>query len=310
MTRTRSIGWAVFAAFGLLSLSGCSDSSSGPKGTTSLSVMLKDAPANLASAVVTVAEVDLVGSDGIHVLTSTPATVDLLRLKDTATTLVKDAVVATGTYSELRFKITGGYVEVDNGDGTTSIYASSPGYAGLPQGATVAGKLQMPSFAQSGLKVTLTSDALVLSSPQKVLVVDFDVSQSFGHVAGQSGMWVMHPVVTGGDIQSSGGAEVSVQLAQGVTLPVVNNLQVTLGDFSAVLTNTADASTISVPLTESSTPGVFVANFGFLSAGSYSLDLQLPTGVSSVTTTPALPQAVTVTAGGSVSIALTVTAAS
>lgn len=310
MIRTRSIGWAALAAFGLLSLSGCSDSSSGPKGTTSLSVMLKDAPANLASAVVTVAEVDLVGSDGVHVLTSTPATVDLLRLADTAATLVKDAVVPAGTYSELRFKITGGYVEVDNGDGTTSIYASSPDYAGLPQGATVVGKLQMPSFAHSGLKVTLTSDALVLNNPQKVLLVDFDVSQSFGHVAGQSGMWVMHPVVTGGDIQSSGGVEVSVQLAQGVSLPVVNNQQVTLDQFSAVLTNTADASTVSVPLTESTTPGVFVVNFGFLSAGDYSLDLQLPAGVTSVTTTPTLPQAVTVTAGGSVSIALSVTAAS
>jgi hypothetical protein len=40
------------------------------------------------------------------------------------------------------------------------------------------------------------------SLPQKILLVDFDVEQSFGQLAGQSGMWVMRPVVTGGEIES------------------------------------------------------------------------------------------------------------
>jgi hypothetical protein len=37
--------------------------------------------------------------------------------------------------------------------------------------------------------------------------VDFDVQQSFGQVAGQSGQWVMHPVVTGGEIEATDAVE-------------------------------------------------------------------------------------------------------
>ena len=37
--------------------------------------------------------------------------------------------------------ITGAYIAVDNGDGSTSIYASSPDYAGLPSGAVVSGAI-------------------------------------------------------------------------------------------------------------------------------------------------------------------------
>ena len=40
-----------------------------PGGTTSFSVMLKDAPGDVQHAVVTISEVDLVGSGGVHVLT-------------------------------------------------------------------------------------------------------------------------------------------------------------------------------------------------------------------------------------------------
>jgi len=42
-------------------------------------------------------------------------------------------------------------------------------------------------------------NALVLDVPEKILLVDFDVTQSFGHKA--SG-WVMDPVVTGGELQA------------------------------------------------------------------------------------------------------------
>jgi len=48
--------------------------------------------------------------------------------------------------------------------------------------------------------VTLAGSALELSGGEKTLLVDFDVTQSFGHEA--SG-WVMHPVITGGEITGS-----------------------------------------------------------------------------------------------------------
>lgn len=123
-------------------------------------------------------------------------TTDLLTLVGTTQALIDSMAVPVGTYGQLRFVISGGYIEVENTGGTTSIYASSPTYAGLPAGAVVAGQLQMPSYAQSGLKVTLPAGAIVITEDDLViLTIDFDVSQSFGQAAGGSGNWVMSPVV-------------------------------------------------------------------------------------------------------------------
>lgn len=303
-SRWRTMVRPMVAAVAALVAFGCSDSQA--PGTTQFSVKLKDAPANnIKAAVVTIDQVQLVGQGGVHTLTTTPTTVDLLTLANTTADLVKDVVVPSGLYTELRFVISGAYVEVDNGDGTSSIYASSPDYAGLPDGATVAGQLQMPSFAQSGLKVTLESGALSLTSDQKIVVVDFDVQQSFGQLAGQSGMWVLHPVITGGDIQTTGSVHTTVQLAEGVTLPA----GATLADFSATLTNTTTLTSTTVALTDADADGVFDADFAYVAPGDYEVSLVLPATVTAVTTTPAIPVAVSVASGQSASAALTVTAA-
>jgi hypothetical protein len=66
---------------------------SGTNDTTSLSILLKDAPDNILSAVVTIDEVNLVGSDGVVVLTGTPTTVDLLTLANDAVDLVTDVTI-------------------------------------------------------------------------------------------------------------------------------------------------------------------------------------------------------------------------
>ena len=149
------------------------------------------------------------------------------------------ATVPAGTYSQLRFVITDAYIEVENGDGTTNIYASSPSYAGLPSGARVAGELQMPSLAQSGLKVDLPGGSIRIEGDQRILLVDFDVAQSFGHAAGGSGRWVMHPVVHATEFVATGTLTATLRPAQGVTLPAINNHQVTLGEFKAALLNAA-----------------------------------------------------------------------
>jgi hypothetical protein len=168
----------------------------GPNGTTSFSVQLKDAPGDVQQAWVTISEVDLVGAGGVQVLTQTPTTVDLLTLASATATLVQDVEVPSGHYEQLRFKITGACLAVENGSGGSDVYATD-GYDATQCGGEATGLLSAPSFAQSGLKVTLTGNALELTGPEKIVLVDFNVSQSFGHEA--SG-WVMHPVVTGGDI--------------------------------------------------------------------------------------------------------------
>jgi hypothetical protein len=176
---------------------GCSEGQ-GPS-TTMLSIKLTDAPATLTAATVTISEVYLQGAGGRVQLSNTPTTVNLLDLQNATLDLVKDVEVPAGTYAQLRIVVTGAYVELADG----TIYASSPTYAGLPSGATVTGGLQLPSYAQTGIKVLLANDALVLTEPEKIVVIDFDAAQSFGQAAGQSGRWVMTPVIREAQISAA-----------------------------------------------------------------------------------------------------------
>ena len=190
--------FALASAAALLALASCSDSTS-PAKRVNLSVLLTDAPGDVHSAVVTISSVYLQGGPGGRtVLVDSLFTTDLLTLANTTADLVKDVSVPAGSYGELRIVIDGGYIEVEGEGGSTSIYASSPGYEGLPDDATPDGTLVMPSLAQSGLKVKFPGDArIVLDGEEAVLLVDFDVSESFGRQAGASGSWVMHPVILG-----------------------------------------------------------------------------------------------------------------
>jgi hypothetical protein len=291
MLRTRIVAFALAVA----ALAACGDSQ-GP-GTAQFSVKLTDAPGPFTAAVVTISEVSLLGAGGKVTLSSTPTTVNLLDLQNATLDLVKDAVVPTGTYQELRLVITGGYVQLTDG----TIFASSPNYAGLPQGATVTGQLTMPSLAQSGLKVTMPGSALAVTGPQKIVLIDFNVSQSFGHDAGSSDSWVMHPVIKGADIQTTGSVAVSLTLANGVTLPQVNGKQVTLADFSATL----GTETMALDANGQAT-------FQFVIPDTYPLVFTGPTGVTFVTdpvATSATPIQVTVPSGQAVSVSATITSA-
>lgn len=270
------------------------------QGMGRITVLLTDAPADFKAAVVTITEIDLVGSGGTTVLSKNKVTTNLLTLANDTAQLVDSAVVQPGTYSQLRFVITGGYVEVVQPDGSSIIYASSPSYEGLPEGAVVGGTLRMPSYPESGLKVDLGS--LNVGAESKVLLVDFDVSQSFGHVAGNSGAWVMHPVATATELELSGNVNVTLKLAPGVTLPAPT----TLGQFSAVLTSSAGSAKTLALANEGS--GVFGASFKFLMPGSYTLTFTAP-GTLTFTTTPAVPAPVTVAPGQATQADFAVTSA-
>jgi hypothetical protein len=66
--------------------------------------------------------------------------------------------------------------------------------ATLPSGVTASGTLKCPSCAQSGYKVFFSGGGLNIQGNSTV-VLDFDAAQSFGHEAGKSGQWIMHPVL-------------------------------------------------------------------------------------------------------------------
>ena len=196
----RRIGSGLAVAALALTAASC-ESSTGLQ-TGKLSLLLTDAPGDVVAAVVTIEQIYLQPGDssesGRIILRDEPITTDLLTLVDDTQSLVDTLVIPAGDYRQLRFVISGAHLEVEGDAGTTSIYASSSDYAGLPDGALVAGELQMPSFAQSGLKVKLPGDVLIIGEDESVtLIVDFDVAQSFGKLAGGSGKWVMSPVLTG-----------------------------------------------------------------------------------------------------------------
>jgi hypothetical protein len=292
MRTPRLLFLPLAVAIALGTFSACSESTG--VGSGKISILLTDAPGDVKAAVVTISQIYLQGS-GRVVLRDEPVTVDLLTLSGSTATLVDEAIVPAGTYSQLRFVITDAYIEVENVGGTTSIYASSPNYAGLPPGAYVAGELQLPSFAQSGLKVDLPGGAVTIAGDERIILVDFDVAQSFGHAAGGSGRWVMTPVVHAVDFVVTGSLTTTVRTAPGVSLPIVTGHQVTLGEFKAALTNGA-GSREELPMTDANSDGVYEAAFRFLIPGSYSVDLVGPATIT-FATTPAHPLAVQVGSG-------------
>src|SRR5207247_3386373 len=138
----------------------------------------------IKAAVVTIAEINLQGgAQGKVGLLSDPVTTDLLALANQTAVLVDAAVVPAGTYSGLRFVLSGAYIETTDG----RIFASSPTYEGLPSGAQVTGTLHLPSLGQSGLKVFFDGAQDLDIAADQDFLVDFNVYQSFGHDAGKYG---------------------------------------------------------------------------------------------------------------------------
>ena len=299
----------ALACAALVPLAGCGDG--GPTtggGNARLSILLTDAPGDFAEAKVTISEIYLQGEGGRLTLRDEPITEDLLTLANATASLVENASVPQGTYSELRFVITGGYLKIERQDGGFDYYASQ-GYDQLPAGVSAAGELRMPSFAQSGLKVKLPGDGLTLASEQKIVLVDFDVSRSFGKAAGNSGAWVMHPVLEATEIQASAGVRVTARLGANVVLPTLAGATapVAMTEIKAQLSNAAGASEL-VTLVPSATAGVYEASFLYVLPGEWSVSLVPPAGVV-VTTTPVAPAPLTVASGASPVVDFTISAA-
>ncbi|MEJ2679654.1 MAG: DUF4382 domain-containing protein, partial [Gemmatimonadota bacterium] len=246
--------------------------------------------------------------DGRVQLRQDTFTTNLLTLSDSVADLVQGVTVPSGTYGQLRFVVDGGYIVVDNGDGTSSVYATA-GYP-LPDTLQATGTLQCPSCAQSGLKVTMPG-ALSVNGDQKILLVDFDVSESFGQQAGSSGIWVMHPALKATQVQLTGSVQAGIQLADTVTLPTVNGQQMTLGDFQAELKGANADSTATgerVALANPDSNGVYTATFTMVIPGDYTVGLVPPDSVQ-VTTDPVLPAPITVASGQQTTVSATVTSA-
>ena len=259
----------------VLALVGCD--STAPDGTSRLSILLTDAEGDVEQAVVKIERIELVGgAGGPLVLDDGGWMGDLTDLTNEFVTLVDETVVPQGSYAQLRVIVSEACIGVDAGEGPDQLYVS-PGATSVVCEGDAAGSLQMPSLAQTGIKV-IFQGPIEVTSDQKIVLIDFDVAQSFGKKAGDSGQWVMDPTILGIDLTFSATVNVTVELASGVSLPS----GITLEDFDASLDGEDQA------LAADGT-----ASFLFVVPGDLQLDLVSPTGVT-ITTTPTLPYDITV----------------
>lgn len=266
----------------LVAFAGCDNADPGDGSDTgTLRVLLTDAPGDFLSAVVTIDEIYLQAEEGDDdpengrtILSDDQVTVDLLTLQNAVLALVDDEEIPAGTYHQLRLVISGGYIEVEDEDGGSTIYASSDAYAAA-QGVEADGRLQMPSYAQSGLKIILPDDLAEIEDEEQVVLLDFDVAESFGHPAGNSGMWVMRPVVRATDLAFTGTVALTLTLDDGVELP---SDTLTLADFSAALDK--DGEIIEVPFSDEDGDGLYAVEFQYLAPATYPVDLVAPEGVT------------------------------
>lgn len=300
MLRTSLGPLALVAA---MTLGACGDSVTlldGPADIGSLSLLLTDAPGDFTEAVVTIERVELVGDDEESpvVVMDEAFTTDLLTLSNDIATLVDDATLAAGTYTQLRFIIPAACIGVEQADQSVAVYASDGFDACGPSDGT----LMLPSFDQTGIKVNLPGGSIDVSGEQRILLVDFDVSQSFGQQAGMSGMWVMTPVINAEDVSLTGSIVVELAAADSVDLSDAGG---SLADFSAQL---GDESPVA--LADDDEDGVFTTRFLYVLPGEHQVSLGLNEDAGfDATLDPTSPRTVDLPGGQEVTVSFTVTSA-
>ena len=268
----------LIALAAVLALGACD--SGDPDGPGSLSILLTDAAGDVEQAIVTIERIEIVGgSGGPQELMDTPWTGDLTELTNEFVPLVDGYVLPQGNYSQLRLVVSEACIAVEAEDGPNEVYASSGAFAEECDG-TLTGDLQMPSLSQTGIKVVFQGAISV--DDQTIVLIDFDVEESFGKLAGGSGQWVMNPTIHGVEITFSGTVNLTVELADGVTLPDPPRFE----DFTASLSGEELAL---------ETDGT--ASFLYVVPDDYELDLLPPDGWTITTTPTPLPLDLTLESG-------------
>jgi hypothetical protein len=286
----------------ILPSAACDDNTSVPEAGT-MSLLLTDDEGDFTQAWVTIQSIELVGGDGPLVLMDTPFTTNLLMWSNDIATLVEDVTVPGGTYSDVRLIIPEACIAVDQGgegEDDDLVYAS----AGFAACGEADGGLQLPSFAETGLKVSLPGGSMEIDGDSRSLMLDFDVGQSFGQRAGSSGDWVLTPVIYADYIDMSGSIAVELTEGDGVHLSTVGS---SLGDFQARLSTETEPQLFTDPDGDD----VFTATFRYLmpdQAHDVSVELQGDVAAYDVTLDP-MSHSVTLGAGEEATVAFVVMSA-
>jgi hypothetical protein len=193
-----------------LLVAACSDATNGE--TAVVSLALTDNPGDVESVWVDLGEIYLQGGGApgrVSLLSEDEADalglIELTELAGTTLDLVSDVEISAGNYGQLRFVIDGAVLETEQGDVFTL-------NATHPDGLAATGSLTCPSCTDTGIKVLLPGEVADLGAGAHLIVLDFDVSQSFGHPTGQPTEWVMHPVIRGAELGFTGNVSGTVDV--------------------------------------------------------------------------------------------------
>lgn len=187
--------WPLAAAGLVLGLAACDDST-GPEGPARVSVFLTDAPGDVASVWIRIEEIHLVGETNTEVELDGDfdGYIEVSELVDETQQLVANEEVELETLHQVRLVLGDAVLVTQQGRVFATAGAELPDE--VDAGDEEVGVLHCPSCAQSGIKIVINGPEADLEEGENVSVLlDFDVAQTFGKEAGNSGRWVMRPVV-------------------------------------------------------------------------------------------------------------------
>ena len=271
----------------LLPMAACEDDGvTGPEdGMATLSIYLTDAPGDVAKVWVELIGLTAQGGEGgpVELLEEPTDLVLLTDLVGTVELLQVNTGLDATTISQLRLVV--GDAVLEDKDGV--VYAKGdPDLLALGFSEEPDGELHCPSCSQSGIKVKVPNDEMEVEEGAAAMVLDFDVAQSFGHKAGNSGKWIMHPVIKGtlvgdadgdGDVLDDLGLANSISgtvaLADGIAFPVCTAAGTrTITDFIPTATSTELVDGLGEPMVWTGTvaeDGTYLIDF--LPQGTYDM---------------------------------------
>lgn len=237
---------AILAAVAAVLLAGCGEGGHLGESETTLTLLLTDHPAgDLQSAWVQVDSVRLYGQSGGAGLTVHRGRSDFIEVSELRSSrgefevLVEDAPAPSGTYGAVRVFLGGAAVrDLDGhvfarGDPPAAVTSTDP---------DTPDALPCPACGPRGVAAKLPPDALRLEAHQHLLLVDFDVSQSFSHAPSATGGpdgWTLHPVTSATVLGRTGRlvGEVEDRAAPAVTFPACGGVATGVEHFEPLAVN-------------------------------------------------------------------------
>ncbi len=240
-----------------LLLAACGDAT-GVHTPGNLGILITDAPGDFERAIVEIDRVELVPESGpTLVLREEPFVVDLLTLSNDVATLVEQTPVPAGSYTHLRFVIPSACIEVEGEEEELEVFATE-GFADC--GGEADGSLLNPAISEGSITVSLPPGGIEINGDSRVLLVDFDVSESFSVDSGAPESWQMSPVIRAEDVSAASSITARLSASDAALLAAAGG---SLADFQARLASEERP----VAFTDPDGDGVYSATFLFLVPG-------------------------------------------